>query len=573
MRNAIRIAPLEWLDQLRRVHGTVRHLRWDQLARLAVRRGLRWRPAVRMRTSPEPRIGVNLAPTLRRSRQTARWSFTFLNESRVFQSGCVDWRCRDASRLWRYNLHYFDFIDEPVYSDADRRLLIDDWIHRNPVGEGDGWDPYPVSLRIVNWVKLFVRDEWRGRVPREWLDCLAGQATWLERNLEHDLLANHLFKNIKALLFAGTYFRGPGAELWLRTGERLLARELREQFLGDGGHFERSPMYHLIVTEDCLDLINLAAHSSPALAPETLRLLHATTQRALRFAAKMQMPDGDIPLFNDSALGIAPRADELLAHACEVLGEESVAASSGADRALQDSGYFIIESERDRLIVDCGAVGPDYQPGHAHCDTLSYELAVCGHRFVVDAGVHDYADSEHRRYARSTAAHNTVVIDGREQSDVWGVFRVARRARPVRASLGRDAGGTSVFEGAHDGYLGAPSRALHVRRIACSRSGEWEISDRIEGKGAARREAASYVHIHPAWRLTTQSGASVNFLHEASGVRAEVIHDAALRPHVGEGWYYPEFGIAKRSHVLRFDAHGPPPLALAYRIRSIAPTG
>ncbi len=95
----------------------------------------------------------------------------------------------------------------------------------------------------------------------------------------------------------------------------------------------------------------------------------------------------------------------------------------------------------DMMVIDCGAIGPDYQPGHAHCDTLSYELAIDGRRVIVDSGVHDYEPTQHRAYARSTPAHNTVVIDGQEQSEMWGVFRVARRARPLPAYVRQETDG------------------------------------------------------------------------------------------------------------------------------------
>ena len=96
------------------------------------------------------------------------------------------------------------------------------------------------------------------------------------------------------------------------------------------------------------------------------------------------------------------------------------------------SGYFVIRNLDDMLVVDCGEVGPDYQPGHAHCDTLSFELASDGRTIIVDSGVYDYEDSEMRRYVRSTRAHNTAMVDGCEQSEIWGAFRVARRARPIQ---------------------------------------------------------------------------------------------------------------------------------------------
>jgi uncharacterized heparinase superfamily protein len=99
-----------------------------------------------------------------------------------------------------------------------------------------------------------------------WLDSLAVQVRWLRRRLEWHLLSNHLFANAKALMFGGAFFDGPEAGDWREGGLRILAREVPEQVLPDGGHFERSPMYHAILLEDMLDLLNLS-RAFPGLLP------------------------------------------------------------------------------------------------------------------------------------------------------------------------------------------------------------------------------------------------------------------------------------------------------------------
>jgi hypothetical protein len=124
----------------------------------------------------------------------------FLNRFRGFGSGPMDWRAAEMPKLWRYNLHYFDYLHWPRVSDRRKAELIASWIGANPPGTPDGWEPYTVSLRIVNWVKLFIGPEWRERVAQVWLDSLADQAAWLARNLEYHILANHYLKNGKALL-------------------------------------------------------------------------------------------------------------------------------------------------------------------------------------------------------------------------------------------------------------------------------------------------------------------------------------------------------------------------------------
>ena len=179
----------------------------------------------------------------------------FLNEDRSI-SGAGVWNDPGAKPLWLYNLHYFDDLNA---RDAGARRewhvpLIRRWIDENPPATGAGWDPYPASLRIVNWIKWALGG---GLLPGEAVHSLAVQARHLERRLEYHLLGNHLFANAKALVFAGMFFEGPEADRWLWKGLDLLEREVPEQVLADGGHFERSPMYHSLILEDLLDLVNL----------------------------------------------------------------------------------------------------------------------------------------------------------------------------------------------------------------------------------------------------------------------------------------------------------------------------
>ena len=279
------------------------------------------------------------------------------------------------------------------------------------------------------------------------------QAAWLERNIEHHLLANHYLKNAKALFFAGAYFAGVDADRWLKKGLKILGEESREQILPDGGHHERSPMYHCIVVEDYLDVLNLACSNRNLVDPDCIDMLQQRTTAALDFLHDILAPDGQIPLFNDSAFGIAKTPAQLFNYASRVMQYSPPEYPDGLSIcAKPDSGYYVIRDRNDMCIIDCGLIGPDYQPGHAHCDTLSYELSLNGRRIVVDAGVYDYESGEDRVYARSTHAHNTVAVDMQEQSEIWGVFRVARRARPMQSRLEQLDDGRVRFEGAHDGY-------------------------------------------------------------------------------------------------------------------------
>lgn len=84
------------------------------------------------------------------------YSFTFLNYTLHFPLDAMNWSPSQTQRLWRYNLHYFDFLRDPERSQSQKIALIDHWIEYNPQGSEPAWEPYTASLRIVNWCVFFL---------------------------------------------------------------------------------------------------------------------------------------------------------------------------------------------------------------------------------------------------------------------------------------------------------------------------------------------------------------------------------------------------------------------------------
>jgi len=426
---------------------TVRHLKPVQIYRRIYRR----RP-----TGSTPCVGIREAtghwvPVIKRENpRTGARTFRFLNEVRQIKT----WNDPGIPKLWLYNLHYFEHT-EPH--------LMREWVRENQPGHGNGWEPYPLSLRIVNWIKSGLPlDE----------ESLATQAQYLSESVEYHLLANHLFANAKALVFAGTYF---DCEPWLRQGLSILEEQIPEQILSDGGHFERSPMYHSIILEDLLDLISLS-HAYPGILPDWSE----PAARMLSWLRQMSHPDGRISFFNDAAFGVAPELRELEAYA-DRLGIASAAVPLG------DSGYVRLEGGQTVVLFDAAPVGPDYQPGHAHADSLSFEMSYRGQRLIANSGVSTYEAGPERLRQRGTAAHNTVRIDQRDSSEVWAGFRVGRRARPCGVSTDNH----TWVEAAHDGYR----PVIHRRRLEL-RPGHLLVTDLIEGSD--RHEVAIFFHMFPS---------------------------------------------------------------------------
>ncbi|MBH0176737.1 MAG: alginate lyase family protein [Nitrospira sp.] len=467
---------------------------------------------------------------------------------------------------WRRNLQGFGYLFDPDRSHEVKVQLISEWIAKNPPGKGDGWEASVLSGRIVNWIKFFLRHD---KVVREsWSHSLYTQAAWLEQNIERHLLANHYLKNAVALLFAGMYFEGGAADRWLKQGWQMLLEESKEQFLVDGGHYERSPMYHSICACDYLDVLNLIQSSRPAFEREEIAQLRQTVASSLNFLHDMVFPDQDIPLFNDAAFGMAPSPLQLFNYAQRVMGYHTPVVPTGLTlHERSGSGYYVCRNGEDMMVIDCGAIGPDYQPGHAHCDTLSFELVIDGRRVIVDSGVFDYQLSEERAYARSTRAHNTVVVDGKEQSEMWEVFCVARRAKPLSATLTKQSDGTVLFEGAHNGYTTLKGKPIHKRRITYDGQGSWVVKDLLEGSGMHRME--SYLHVHPDFHII-RMGACIAIKASSGHTIAMVDVLGTADTRLEQGWYFPEFGVKHENHVIVFFCSQAAPFDLSYRIRKMA---
>lgn len=507
---------------------TVRHLKpvqiygrlWHALYR--PRRPVLSFPAIRIPAHP-------VATFIRKSQRiVSRNRFRFLNQEHDILK-ISDWNDSTRDKLWLYNLHYFDYLnDENAEKSAViGRQFIMRWIRENPPFKGNGWESYPLSLRIVNWIKWF----FSGNEPSsEFIESLYLQSWYLRRKVEYHLQGNHLIANCKGLIFAGLFFESAEAAEWLNTGIGLLRREMEEQIFEDGGHYERSPMYHSIILEDFLDIANLLlAYGSTAGSGEEIRKHLIEKIGRMMFWLKMVChPDNKISFFNDAAFAVAPDPGEIEAYAARL---NLPAADSPHDglTLLSDSGYARMQRGKTVLIVDIGEIGPTHVCGHAHADTLSFEASYNGQRIFVNSGTSCYGTGKERLRQRGTAAHNTLVIDGRDSSEVWHGFRVARRAYPGKTR--KETGSELFLACSHDGYLRLQGNSIHEREWRLTDT-YFEITDNIRGSFS---EAAVYYHLHPDIIVDTNNKAL-----RSDGLQLFYDTDAELL--VEKGSYHPEFG-------------------------------
>ncbi|NBQ67464.1 MAG: heparinase [Nitrosomonadaceae bacterium] len=483
-----------WWDQAGLYWHTLRHLRPVQFYGRVWFRLLRPKPNLRLAPPRASKSDLWHVPAKRLPSMTGPRSWVFLNEAGHLEE--LGWDGAQREKLWRYNQHYFD--DLNAQDAADRLLwhaaLVDEWIAHNPPGQGNGWEPYPLSLRVVNWVKWASSGAALHSVAQQ---SLAVQVRWLTGRLENHLLGNHLFANAKALTMAGLFFEGTEADAWLAQGLRILAREVPEQLLPDGGHFERSTMYHALVLEDLLDLVNAAQCFASRLSPAQRQQVADWPLRARElhtWLLTMCHPDGEISLFNDAAFDIAPSVAEIDAYARRILVDVTTLGPSPLVH-LKDSGYIRLAHGPAVALLDVAPVGPDYLPGHAHADTLSFELSVGAQRVLVNSGTSSYGSRDERLRQRGTAAHNTVVVNGQDSSEVWGGFRVARRAYTLGLHIEQSADATAtVVRCAHNGYARLPGKPTHHRIWRMDAHG-LTVTDRVEG---LHQSAEARFHFHPA---------------------------------------------------------------------------
>lgn len=385
--------------------------------------------------------------------------------------------------LWKYNLLYFEFAvalaarckqtDNNKYLLALEKTLSDfETALLSP-------KPYPASLRIVNLLIAadIAWDEMSSSLRKKIYRVVYCDYVYLKGHMETYLLGNHYFENLVALIIAASVF---GQDRERDKYIEMLRRQANEQFLEDGLHYELSPMYHNIVLEGLLRVARCLKDSC-----EVPAWLLQTIQNSLSAAAYLEKGLVRIPLFNDSGDNVAKPFISLSATA-----ETEFGIKLSSVKELSTSGYYRIDNGNLTLIVDGGEIGPDYIPGHGHCDCLSFELSVDGEPVFVNSGTYQY-QGELRKYFRSTRAHNTLTIGGREQSECWGEHRVARRISKTKANI-KD----STISGSYRSYSGD----YHSREFTLSDK-SLTVLDSIRTRNTEK--VRSYLHLAPTYTFET----------------------------------------------------------------------
>jgi hypothetical protein len=557
-----------------RVWRTVRHLSYEQFLFRAINRGKRvlYRVAggpverhLRRRIAllPEPdwsddcvhrfadlMLHIQTAKYAKQSADIRSGSFTLLNRRVSFAGpAAVEWRRdlgEDNNPLWRMNLSYMGYAVPLLATGRDEDLalvesLVESLEAQNPWNVPgvfrDVWFSYAVSHRIINllagiacWQRASVNAD-LGRanaLTRHIKLCVE----FLRRNLERELQFNHLLKNLVALKCYESAVARP--ETCQLVDEGFLLRVVEQQLLPDGGHIERSPMYHSLFIQD-LQLLNRLRWRS-----DTTRLaLEDAERRAIGALAHMtHAGNRRFALMNDSWLG------ESLSPA-HFIGDEELLPPESA-HTLNDTGYTRIHCGAFSVIFDCGAAGPDNNLGHAHADFLAVEAMYGDVPWIMDPGTPIYTAGALRDWSRSAACHNGPAIEDAEPLEFWKSFRVGRRGYgyPIDASaLPWET--KCAAAGFQTGYRHVG--CIAGRFLEVTRGGDLLILDVWNLRDSRRAPVSSWL-ISEAWDVSSESS-RVRMRHGDSVLEWRFV--GATEPELGSSDYYEEFGVAKRGTTIR----------------------
>jgi len=401
----------------------------------------------------------------------------------------------DVRILWELNrFHHFIALGLAWQLTHDSRYLdtfvnqLRNWLETNPVGKGVNWaSAMEVAIRAVNW--LIAGALMQEGIPTEFqrtlLSALLSHGQFIRANLEiARITTNHYLANIAGLAVLGLALPGKEPTRWRRFALRELAREVNFQVYPDGVDFEASSSYHRLATELVALPIRLA-HQMGIELPHNLAARQSLMEKAISCIAR---PDGTVPIIGDSDDG----------HLLPPYTRPHTPVPTSRSTAFPHAGIYIMRHNDQYLVCDCGTNGQRGNGGHAHNDTLSFELFSNGHLFITDPGCYSYTgDLTSYNWFRSTAAHNTLQIDEEEQASFSAQepFLLGAEAVPV-VNQWKTTKDYDFLDAEHYGYRRLSDPATHRRQILLDKTQRvWLVRDMVIGNGTHKLDW--YFHFAP----------------------------------------------------------------------------
>ncbi len=546
-------------------------------------------------------------------------------------------RVGDVKYLWELNRHLhivtlaqaYALGRDVRYFDVIRRHL-ESWFVSCPYRMGPNWSSaLEAAIRLINWSvawqllggassPLFENAE-GARLRQRWLDSIYQHAQFVQGNFSlYSSANNHLIGEAAGLFVAAlTWPCWLRARVWLAEAKAILEREILLQNASDGVNREQAVSYQQFE----LDLLLLPLLAGGASGQKFSPAFESRVEAMMEYLASIMDAGGNIPMFGDSddALvvkfgqggGYCPyrsllatgailfrrgdfkaKARGLDDKARWLFGEDADTVYEGLDlsatqlpirRAFSEGGYYILGCDFEtgneiRLVADAGLVGYQTIAAHGHADALAFTLSVGGEEFLIDPGTYAFhTQGPWRRYFRGTAAHNTLRVDGMDQSRPGGSFMWLRKA-DARCTLWRPSDDRDVFEGSHDGYAHLPDPVEHRRRISLDkRARQVVIEDIVLMSGT--HEIELFFHCSEQCRVETAPGCClisrdgrtlILRLPEAPGATTRV-HCGTLAPI--SGWVSRRFDEKQPAPTIAWRARLAGDVVLRSEIACPDPTG
>ena len=428
---------------------------------------------------------INKLSNLKRRNKLKKFTFSINNQTCKFDANSI-WAGPYPNRLWQFNLNYFNWAITEFFEysknieidDTFDRVsyLIDSWIIFYSENYNDGWHSYPISIRIRNWIWLFRFADPLANNQR--INFLWIQIYWLYKNQEYYLGGNHYLENLISLIIGSLNFSCKKADQIYQKSLQNLEKQLDEQILIDGGHYEGSTSYHLSLLEGLVLTglwIKVFKKTPPKWLDECIKKMYC-------WALNVLMNGNNYPRFNDcinnkeinikNTIKLSKiylnqdryikrknckfeKFTYLLKNYKKInfCGEDNSDLKSNIINSkisnLQDTGWtFLRPNNNWEIIFKSGLSAPAYLPGHSHSDIGTFDIFYKGKPIIVETGTSRYENSFIRDYERSGIAHNIIqftnksdidlyTFDGwSEPLEVWDSFRVARKLKLISSSYG-----------------------------------------------------------------------------------------------------------------------------------------
>jgi hypothetical protein len=511
----------------------------------------------------------------------------------------------DSKITWELNRHqHFVTLAKAYRLTGDDRFAAEifaQWTHwhqENPYATGINWaSSLEVAFRTLSWTwTFFLLQEcplFTPELRRQWQAALSLNGRHIVTYLSTYFSPNtHLLGEALALFFLGTLFPGHrGAARWQRKGWEILQHEAAKQTREDGFYFEQSTYYHVYAVDILLHARILAALNGVPNSREFEQILQRMLNALLllsRAGVPPSMGDDDGGRLFDPARNRAehmldplatgailyrrgdfkflagdPREETLWLLGAKRLAEFASLPSQAplaTSTALVESGFYRMADapSQQQWLIDAGPLGAG-SGGHGHADALSVSLVRNGRNLLIDSGTFEYVGiSGERSRLRGTGAHNTMQVDGRDQSEGTGPFSWESGPQP-KVEQWITGQQFDLFQGSHDGYCRLPSPVIH-RRWVVHRKGQFcLVRDLAEGSGPHQLDVAW--HIGPT--LSSAPPMEYLFSDDRASLALLVAESNGWSQGVRRDHWSPAYGRKEQLSVVHFSAQAELPAEFA----------